>query len=76
MTLLEGAMRRGRHDFCSREHRYARTSHWMGSTSLSWGVDLSLAQEISFFEKEHGPPTGSEQEKESFSRRFWARCAA
>ena len=63
MALLVGAMCGGRHDSCSREHKYARTSHEMGSESLSRGVDLLFAQEFSFFKQEHGRTSGTEQAK-------------
>jgi len=53
----------GRHDSCSREHKYARTSHGMGSESLSRGVDLLFAQEFCSFKQEHGPTSGTEQAK-------------
>ena len=53
----------GRHDSCSRKHKYARTSHGMGSESPSRGVDLFFAQEFCFFKQEHGPTSGSEQAK-------------
>jgi len=61
MALLAGAMCGGRHHSCCRKHKYARTSHGMGSESLSRGVDLFFAQEFCFFKQEHGPPSGSEQ---------------
>ena len=63
MALLAGAMCGGRHDSCSRKHKYARTSHGMGSESLSRRVDLFFAQEFCFFKQEHGPPSGSEHAK-------------
>jgi len=40
MALLAGAMCGVKHDSCSRKQKYARTSHGMGSESLSRGVDL------------------------------------
>jgi len=52
-----------RNDFCSRKHKYARTSHGMASESLSRGVDLFFAQEFCFLKQEHGPPRGSKQAK-------------
>jgi len=63
MALLADAMCGGRHGSCYRKHKYARASHGMGSESLSRGVDLFLAQEFCFLKQEHGPPSGSEQEK-------------
>jgi len=63
MALLAGAMCGGRHDSCSRKHKYARTSHGMGSESLSRRVNLFFAQDFCFFKQEHGPPSGSEHAK-------------
>jgi len=63
MALLADAMCGGRHDSCYRKHKYARTSHGMGSESLSRGVDLFFAQEFCFLKQEHGPLSGSEQAK-------------
>ena len=51
MTLIAGAMRGGRHAFCSREHRCAGTSDWMGPESLSWGADLFFCTGNLFLEK-------------------------
>ena len=58
MALLAGAVCGMRNDSCSREHKYARTSHEMASESLSRGVDLFFAQEFCFLKQEHGSPRG------------------
>ena len=52
-----------RHDSCAHKHKYVRTSHGMGSESLSRGIDLFFAQEFRSFKQEHGPPSGSKQAK-------------
>jgi len=52
-----------RHDSCAHKHKYVRTSHGMGSESLSRGVDLFFAQEICSFKQEHGAPSGCNQAK-------------
>jgi len=49
MALLAGAMCGVRNYSCSREHKYARTSHGMASECLARGVGLSFAQEFCFF---------------------------
>ena len=46
MALLAGAKRVVSHDSCSPKQEVARTSHRMGSQSLSRGVELFLAQNI------------------------------
>ena len=56
-------MRGVMHDSCSHKHKYVRTSHGMGSESLSRGVDLFFAQEFCSFKQEHGSPSGSKQAK-------------
>jgi len=63
VALLAGAMRGVMHDSCSHKHKYVRTSHGMGSESLSRGVALFFAQEFCSFKQEHGSPSGSKQAK-------------
>jgi len=63
MDLLSGAMCGGRHDSCSRKHRYARTSHGMDFESPSRSVSSFFAQDFFFFKQEHGRPGGSEHKK-------------
>jgi len=47
-----------RHNSCSHKHKYQKTSHGMGSESLSKGVDLFSAPEFCSVKQEHGPPRG------------------
>jgi len=47
----------------SHKRKYVRTSHGMGSESLSRGVDQFFAQEFCAFKQEHGSPSGSKQAK-------------
>ena len=63
MAMPAGAMWEKRNDSCCCKHKYARTSHEMGSESLLRGVDLFFALVFCFIKQEHGPPRGSEQAK-------------
>jgi len=63
MAMPAGAMWEKRNDSCCCKHKYARTSHEMGSESLLRGVDLFFALVFCFIKQEHGPPRGSKQAK-------------
>jgi len=61
MALLAGAKRVVSHDSCSPKQKVARTSHRMGSQSLSRGVELFLAQNICCIRQTNESPRGKKQ---------------